>query len=256
MKVFTKIITVLKCAVFLAGAWVAVHLLPLAGWVAVLVLVCRLKKALLAKKYLFLTILVIFISFAYIWIERGLLKDLGYLQTRTGEMQIVRTGDLQQGEIFPLEIKVTDIDTPFNVVRTDLNFNPAQLEVVDLSTFGSLIKIFVQQEVDNQTGFVRLAGGLPNPGYSEPKGHFATLYFRTKQPGEVKINFLSSSLVLANDGQGTNILTVTSALTFAILAEGEVEQGIKPTVWDYLARFDCFVINFWQSVFSRLVRKT
>ena len=90
---------------------------------------------------------------------------------------------------------------PINAIQADLGFNPEKVEVVDISTQNSFANIFIQKEINNETGYARLTGGLPNPGFFSDRGIFGTVFFRGKQPGVVKIDFLPSSMVLANDGR-------------------------------------------------------
>jgi hypothetical protein len=110
------------------------------------------------------------------------------------------------GEIFPMQVKITGIKQAINTVRVDFTYDPKQLEVVGISTKDSFAGIFIQKEIDNKAGFVRFAGGLPNPGFSQNEGVFATVYLRGLRTGIATLHFLPSSMVLANDGKGSNVL--------------------------------------------------
>lgn len=123
-----------------------------------------------------------------------------------------------------MKIEITGIETPINAVQADLGFDASKLEVTHISTQGSFADIFIQKEINNEVGFARLTGGLPNPGFFSDRGLFGTVYFRAKQPGLVVIEFLPTSLVLANDAKGTNVLQKLDQVSYLILPEEISEE--------------------------------
>ncbi len=160
------------------------------------------------------------ISIGIVFGESQLLFRLGFPPTpKTVSFVIPTKGQYRLGEIFPMKIEITGIKTPVNAVQADLGFEPAKLEVSDVSTDGSFANIFVQKEVNNTGGYVRLTGGLPNPGFFSDHGVFGTVFFKGKEPGVVKIEYLPSSMVLANDGRGTNVLKDLASVSYLILPE-------------------------------------
>jgi hypothetical protein len=118
-----------------------------------------------------------------------------------------------------MSIEIVGIKTPINAVQADLGFDPRKLEAVDVSTEGSFANIFIQKEVNNEVGYTRLIGGLPNPGFFSDHGVFGTVFFKGESPGIAKIEFLPSSMVLANDGRGTNTLKELASASYLILPE-------------------------------------
>lgn len=120
------------------------------------------------------------------------------------------------GEIFPFKIELMNIPAAINVVQADLSFDPNLVEVVDLSVQETFADFFVQKEFDNTKGYLRVSGGIPNPGYREPQGLLAIAYLRGKKPGAIKLQYLDSSLVLANDGKGSNLLADYPSIPFII----------------------------------------
>ena len=118
-----------------------------------------------------------------------------------------------------MKIEIAGIKTPINAVQADLSFDPQKLEVVDISTQDSFATIFVQKEINNEVGYSRLTGGLPNPGFFADHGVLGTVFFKGKSPGVVKIEFVPSSMVLANDGRGTNVLKDLVSVSYLILPE-------------------------------------
>ncbi|MCL4415131.1 MAG: cohesin domain-containing protein [Actinobacteria bacterium] len=145
---------------------------------------------------------------------------------RTATFAFPSKSQYKIGEIFNMEIKVSGMKKPINVVQVDLGFDPHKVEIVDISTKKSFANIFIQKEIDNNKGFARLTGGLPNPGFFGSEDVFSTVLLKGKSPGLAAIRFLPSSMVLANDGQGTNILKDFGTAYYLILPEklSEKEQ--------------------------------
>lgn len=140
-------------------------------------------------------------------------------QPRQAEVvfDIPEKGRYQVGEIIPVPIRISGATQPVNLVQADIAFDHEKVEVTDVSTDGSFANIFVQREIDNATGYVRLTGGLANPGFSGEHGLFATVYFRAKGTGVTQVEFLPTSLALINDGKGSNGLTTYGAIPMVIL---------------------------------------
>ncbi len=142
-----------------------------------------------------------------------------FLVRKTVTFEIPPKSQYKIGEIFPMKMEIKDIRTPINAVQTDLGFDSNKIEVVDISIKDSFANVFIQKQIDNKEGWARLTGGLPNPGYSSDSGLFATVYFKAKNAGLVEIKFLPSSLVLANDGNGTNVLKDFPSVSYLIVPE-------------------------------------
>lgn len=230
---------VLKIVAFIFGSWLLVHLLVVFGAFLALAyplwwlleikrfpcLWCRIKEAekcTFSHSFLDAGLILVFtaLSFGLVFAESQVLFKLGFPPTpKTVSFVIPTKGQYRLGEIFPMKIEIAGIKTPINAVQADLGFEPAKLEVVDISTEDSFANIFVQKEINNDGGYSRLTGGLPNPGFFSDRGLFGTVFFKGKSPGVVKIEFLPSSMVLANDGRGTNVLKDLASVSYLILPE-------------------------------------
>src|SRR4030042_3001878 len=159
-------------------------------------------------------------SFGLVFLEGLILFKMGFPPTpKTVSFVIPPKGQYRLGEIFPMKIEIAGIKTPINAIQADLSFEPQKLEVVDISTQDSFANIFIQKEINNEVGYARLTGGLPAPGFFADKGVFGTVFFKGKSPGVVKIEFAPSSMVLANDGRGTDVLRELAAVSYLILPE-------------------------------------
>lgn len=160
------------------------------------------------------------VSLGTVFLESRILFKLGFPPTpKTVSFTIPPGREYRLGEIFPMKIEIAGIKTPINAIQSDISFDPGRMEVVEIDTRDSFAKIFIQKEINNEVGYARLSGGLPNPGYSGPVGTFGTIYLRGKIAGLAQVHFLPSSLVLANDGRGSNILRDMAEFSFLILPE-------------------------------------
>lgn len=160
------------------------------------------------------------ISVLLVYGEAKLLNRLGIPPTsRTVSFVIPPKGQYRLGEIFPMRIEIVGIETPINAIQADISFDSAIVEVVDINTSESFANVFIQKEINNEAGYARLTGGLPNPGFFSDHGVFGTVWFKSKTPGIVKVDFLPTSMVLANDGKGTNVLKEFASVNYLILPE-------------------------------------
>lgn len=157
-------------------------------------------------------------SMGVVYIESMFVLNLQLLPTsKNAEFVINDKGKYRINEIFPMEINVGAIESPINAVQVDLSFDPNQLEVVEVSTQNSFASVFIDKKIDNNVGYIRLTGGVPNPGYTLDRGLFGTVYFKAKGSGIANVEFLPTSLVLANDSKGTNVLKSYPTASFLIL---------------------------------------
>lgn len=167
-----------------------------------------------------LILLFTILSFGLVWLESKFLSEFSFPYTpKTVSFIIPSQRQYRLGEVFPLKIELTGIKIPINTVQTDISYNPDRLNIVDISTQGSFATIFIQKEINNSLGYARLTGGLPNPGFSSKTGIFGTIYFKGVSPGIAKVDFLPSSMILANNGRGSNVLTGLNSASYIILPE-------------------------------------
>lgn len=193
------------------------------------------------------------ISISLVYVEARLLFCLGFPPTaKTVSFVIPSQSQYRLGEIFPMKIEIVGIKTPINVVQTDLSFNPDKVRIVDISTRDSFANTFIQKEINNDIGYARLTGGLPNPGFYSSHGFFGTVYFQGQSPGLVKIDFLPISMVLANDGRGTNVLAEIESASYLITPERidkqeeELQKGLIPDSQILGTEDDITQLKFYQ----------
>jgi hypothetical protein len=181
---------------------------------------------------IFVLLLLTFCSMGIVLLEKTLLERSDIiLDKRTAVFEMEMEDQYKIGEIFLMPIEINNIEVPINAVQADIKYDEELLEIVEILTNESFANIFIQKEIKNDLGFARLTGGLPNPGYTGDNLLFAKVLFRCKDHGAGEIQVLPSSLVLANDEKGTNILADFPKSSYLILPETitEIEHDFQNT---------------------------
>lgn len=119
---------------------------------------------------------------------------------------------------FTVSVYVNSIDQAMNAVSGVLDFPADKLRVVSLSKSNSIVNLWVQEpSFSNAEGKIRFEGVVLNPGYTGTTGRIIGITFKPKRAGPASLTF-SSGAVLANDGQGTNILTEMGGANYSLQA--------------------------------------
>ena len=127
------------------------------------------------------------------------------------------TGNYSLGASFTIAVMVGNGGTALNAVSGVVTFPTDKLEVIDLVKSGSIITYWVREpQFSNDTGRIQFEGVIPNPGFSGVGGRVLNITFRPKLVGAVSLDFTEGA-VLANDGQGTNILSGFAAAHYFIV---------------------------------------
>jgi len=118
------------------------------------------------------------------------------------------------GQSFSVNVLVTSSDQAMNAVSGRVNFPSDKLEVTSVNKSGSIINLWVREpSFSNSDGSVTFEGIVLNPGYRGSGGKVISIQFRTRALGSAVLS-ISPASVLANDGQGTNILTGLGSASF------------------------------------------
>ena len=120
------------------------------------------------------------------------------------------------GDSFTAAILVSSSDQAMNAASGVISFPSDKLAATAVSKLNSILTLWVQDpSYSNQNGTVNFSGVVPNPGWAGLRGQIMTIQFRALKAGAASIEF-SSSAVLANDGNGTNILTAAAPSTVTV----------------------------------------
>lgn len=126
------------------------------------------------------------------------------------------------GDLFSVVIFVNSADQAINAVSGEITWPGEMLELVNFSKSQSIVKFWVKEPefLNNQISF---EGVIFNPGYKGNNGKVLTLNFKALREGTAEVKFLSG-MVLANDGQGTNILSMINGSSIVIKEKEKVKE--------------------------------
>lgn len=130
-------------------------------------------------------------------------------------------GTVTVGSTFDVSIFANTGNNNINAIKVELKFDPQKLQIANPTTGKSFISIWIAPpSFSNTDGVLSFQGGVPSPGINTSSGLISTVTFRAIAPGETKVSFLSSSKILLDDGNGTDILNS--------LGKGEYIIAIPP----------------------------
>ena len=114
---------------------------------------------------------------------------------------------LTEGESFSIDILVSSPDQTINAAEGTIYFPPDKLRAVFISDSGSIFNLWIKEpSFSNSLGVIDFSGLVLNPGFAGKTGKMFTVSFQARAPGSAPVAFANGA-VLANDGNGTNILS-------------------------------------------------
>src|SRR3989338_4527292 len=121
---------------------------------------------------------------------------------------------LQVGQSITLTI-VTQSSEPVNAVTATLSFPADILYVTSISKNDSAFTLWVQEpKFSNTSGTISFSGIVPDPGVND-RALVLVVRMRANRAGTAVLRF-NSAAVLANDGQGTNVITGTTPASITV----------------------------------------
>ncbi len=124
------------------------------------------------------------------------------------------SGAKQVGKTFTVSVYVSSADQVMNAASGEIDVDSDKLEVVSISKSGSLFSLWAQ-EPSFSADTVRFEGIVLNPGYKGSGGKLISFTLKAKAVGDAQVRLTNGS-VLANDGNGTNILTSMGSARFSL----------------------------------------
>ena len=150
-------------------------------------------------KKVFFILIILIISFGVTSVVKAEGASL-YLSPQTGTFFV--------GSTFDISIFVNTGGNNVNAVKVDLKFDQRKLQIASPTAGRSFISVWISQPTfSNIEGTAVFRGGVPSPGINTSSGLVSTITFRAIQPGEAVVSVSDSSLVLLDDGKGTNVLS-------------------------------------------------
>lgn len=143
------------------------------------------------------------------------------------------SGNKVVGQNFSIAVRMNTGGIAINAVEGTIVYDSAKIDVVSISKAGSVFTIWATEPAfSNAEGTIQFAGGIPNPGYSGSSGLVFTVTFKAKTATTVRGYtdiILVSGAILANDGEGTNILSSLGKATYYLGPSTTSEPPIEQT---------------------------
>lgn len=141
-------------------------------------------------------------------------------------------GRVEVGQDFSVVVRMNTGGTAVNAAEGAVVYDNQKVTVTSISKSGSVFTIWASEpQFSNAEGSINFGGGIPNPGYSGSNGLVLTINFKAKSAttvrGQTEIVFVSGA-VLANDGEGTNILASLGRANYFIGASAEPSSTLAP----------------------------
>jgi len=136
----------------------------------------------------------------------------------------------QTGDTINVKVYVGTDSKSINAISATVKFPSDILSLTSISKVGSIINLWAQEpSFSNGDGVASFEGVVLN-GYTGNAGNAVTLVFKAKKNGTANLSFNSAS-VLANDGNGTEVLYSkgTGSLNISPAKEVEVAPIKKET---------------------------
>lgn len=138
-------------------------------------------------------------------------------------------GTYTDSKTFSVNVLVESADQAMNAVSGNISYPSNILQVRSLSVANSIIKLWVKEpSYANSTGRINFEGLVLNPGYTGNAGNIVTIEFQVIGEGSAPVQFISGS-ILANDGEGTDILTSFKNGLYQI-SKAAAPQEVTPPV--------------------------
>lgn len=126
------------------------------------------------------------------------------------------SGVYQAGDLFTVNVYVNSAESTMNAASGVVAFPQDKLEVLSLNRGGSIFSLWVQEPTfSNSIGTINFEGVVLNPGFTGSGGKIISINLKAIKSGPASLTFASGS-ILANDGQGTNILSSTGSANFTV----------------------------------------
>jgi hypothetical protein len=131
-----------------------------------------------------------------------------------------------EGGQITIDVKVKATDQPINAVSGSITFPADLLQIVSISRDDSILNIWTH-DPNITRNKITFEGVILSPGYQGEGGSIFHIIFEAKKRGSATVSF-SEGALLANDGQGTNIISGLSSTNFNIIGTGALDLTNRP----------------------------
>jgi len=112
---------------------------------------------------------------------------------------------------FTVKVSTDPNGQAINAVGALINYSTSTVKAIKIDLTNSFCALFIANTIDNQTGQINVMCGKPYPGVNT-ESTIAEITFQRLTNATSSIAFDPSSMVLANDGFGTDVLRTINNL--------------------------------------------
>ena len=123
----------------------------------------------------------------------------------TATIEFVTQDNTATSDTFTLDINVDPGGQAINAVGIFIGFASTSVTALEINIDNSFCDFFIDTSIDQEAGEISIFCGKPYPGVATTS-NIAQITFQKDVLGLSNIEVKQNSLVLANDGFGTNIL--------------------------------------------------
>jgi len=136
---------------------------------------------------------------------------------------------LTAGQTFVVTVLVSSPDQAMNAVSGDISFPTDKLRVISISQTDSIINFWVQNPTFSNSaggGDITFQGVVLSPGFIGSSGSVLKITLQAVTAGSASLTFSSGS-ILANNGNGTNILSSSDGATFVVVSASSIPESVN-----------------------------
>ena len=170
----------------------------------------KIKSKITRKQIIiFVSILLVILLYCLFWKPNPIIR-LNLNKFRGSDAKAVLYIDAptevsNAGKTLSVKIMLDTKGNSVNAVQSILKYDNETLEIVSTNTKDSFCTYYPENSYNNEIGEVRLSCGTPYPGF-KGTNTLEIIEFLTKATKTTKLEIDNKSMVLANDGKGTNLL--------------------------------------------------
>ncbi len=145
-------------------------------------------------------------------------SNFGHVNAAGASLFLATTqGTVLLNSIVSIDLFVSSPDQAVNTYDAVINYDRNYVKPLFINKSGSICTIYVRELAIGETS-ARITCGQPTPGFKASLGKIAMISFQMIKTGTTSVTVSSGSQVLANDGNGTNILSSTRGVTLNIVS--------------------------------------
>ena len=132
------------------------------------------------------------------------------------------------GQTFVVDWYMDSNNQPVNVINVGFTFSTSTIKLVDISTAGSGVSLWVKNPIESLSGTITALGGVPAGVMSNHVSLFRTTFLAVES-GAATFSLVPGSQTLRSDGFGTSDNLKFTPITFSVLDKLKQETVSSPT---------------------------